>query len=181
MRRLAFALLAVLALLPGPALANWEKFFTLSLGDLRAELEDARKAGKKGILLIYQQDPCPYCERMKAAILSRADVQQWYGARFSSFSIDIRGSSELVDFDGRKTTEGRFAREALVRGAPAMDFYGLDGKLQARVPGEVRDWRTFMALGDWVASGAHAQQTFDQFRAARGLDSEPLKINVFKP
>lgn len=177
----ALILLIALALSPARAAEGWEKFFTLGLGDFPAELADARKAGRKGIVFIYQQDPCPYCERMKANILSRSDVQQWYGERFASFSIDVRGSTAMTDFAGRRTTEGRYAREALVRGAPAMDFYDLQGRLLARIPGEVPDWKTFLALGDWVASGDHAKQTFEQFRLARGLDATPLKLNVFKP
>ena len=178
----ALALLAfVLAFLPAQAGAHWEKFFTLSLGDFPAELADARAAGKKGLVFIYQQDPCPYCERMKANVLARPEVQKWYGERFAAYAIDIRGSTEIVDFGGRRTTEGRFAREALVRGAPAIDFYDLQGRLQARVPGEIGDWKTFLALGEWVASGAHEKQTFEQFRVARGLDATPLKINIFRP
>ena len=178
----AFALSLACLLAPAAAQATgWESFFQPTDGNLRAELEDARAAGKRGVLLVYQQDPCPYCERMKENILSRPDVQQWFGARFAAFSVDIRGSVEVIDFAGRRTTESRFARGALVRGAPAVDFYGLDGELLARVPGEIHDWRTFLALGEWVAQGAHATQSFEQFRAARGLESTPLKINVFKP
>jgi thioredoxin-related protein len=179
--RLAAALLLSLAALAAPASEGWEKFFARGLGDFREELADARGAGKLGIVFIYQQDPCPYCERMKANILSRPDVQKWYGERFAAYSIDVRGSTAMTDFAGRRTTEGSYAREALVRGAPAMDFYDLQGRLVARIPGEIPDWKTFLALGDWVASGAHAKQTFEQFRVARGLDATPLKLNVFKP
>ncbi len=181
MRRALAALALAVALLPAQAAEGWEKFFTLSLGDFPAELAEARAAGKKGVVFVYQQDPCPYCERMKANILARPDVQQWYRERFAAFSIDVRGSTEMTDFSGRRTTEGRYAREALVRGAPAIDFYDTRGRLLARVPGEVTDWRTFLALGDWIASGAHDKQSFEQFRAARGLDAEPLKINIFRP
>lgn len=174
------ALLGLGAQAAGAAEA-WERFFTRSLGDYRAELADARAASKKGVMFVYQQDPCPYCERMKANILSRPDVQKWYGARFAAYSIDVRGSVEIQDFAGRSTTESRYAREALVRGAPAVDFYDLEGRLLARVPGEIDDPRTFLALGEWVASGAHEKQSFDEFRAARKLGGAPLKINVYKP
>ena len=74
-----------------------------------------------------------------------------------------------------------YKRQALVRGAPALDFYDLEGRLLARVPGEIDDPKTFLALGEWVASGAHARQTFEQYRVARGLSGAPLKINVYKP
>jgi thioredoxin-related protein len=160
---------------------SWEKFFTPGLGDFRAEAADARAQGKHGIVFVYQQDPCPYCERMKANVLARPDVQAWYGERFAAYSIDVRGSVEMIDFAGLRTTEGRYAREALVRGAPTLDFYDLDGALLARVPGEIPDWQTFLALGEWVASGERARQTFDKYRAARGLGSAPLKLNVLKP
>jgi thioredoxin-related protein len=166
-----------------PALvsASWENFFTLSLNDFPAELADAQKAGKKGLLLVYQMEDCPYCERMKKNVLSQPEVQKWYGERFAAYTIDIKGAGELVDFKGRKTTEGRYAREAQVRGTPTLDFHDLQGRLVARVPGEISDPRTFLALGEWVASGAHARETFEQYRAARGMDAKPLKINVFKP
>jgi len=181
MKGLLAALLVAIALLPATAAASWERFFTLTLGDFPAELAEARAAGKHGVLFVYQQDPCPYCERMKAQILARPDVQRWFGERFTAFSIDVRGAADIVDFAGRRTTEGHFAREALVRGAPTIDFYDLQGKLLARVPGEVPDAPTFLALGEWVATGAHREQSFEQFRLARGLQGAPLKINVFKP
>jgi len=183
MLRLAALLLAMLlgVVQSAGAAEAWERFFTKGLGDYKAELADAKAGGKRGVIFVYQQDPCPYCERMKANILSRPDIQRWFGERFVSFSIDVRGSVEMVDFAGRKTTEGRYARDALVRGAPAMDFYDLQGKLLARVPGEIDDHRTFLALGEWVDSGAHATQSFEDFRKARKLPGAPLKINVFKP
>jgi thioredoxin-related protein len=174
-------LAAVLAAAAQTASASWENFFTPGLGDFRAEAAEARAQGKRGILLLYQQDPCPYCERMKANVLARPDIQAWYGRHFAAYSIDVRGSVEMIDFAGRRTTEGRYAREALVRGAPTLDFYDLDGLLLARVPGEIPDWQTFLALGEWVASGEHTRQTFDQYRAARGLGSAPLRLNVFQP
>ena len=50
---------------------------------------------------------------MKANILSRPDVQKAYGERFAAYAIDIRGAQEMVDFAGRRTTEGKFAREVV--------------------------------------------------------------------
>lgn len=171
------ALLLAMCLAPVQAAEPWEKFFTKSLGDYREELADARAAGKRGVILVYQMEGCEYCDRMKAGVLSRPEVQAWYGKRFAAYSIDIMGSTEMTDFSGRKTTEGRFARESLVQGMPTVDFFDLDGRLVARVPGEIPDTRTFLALGEWVASGAHARETFDQYRAKRGLNTAPLKIN----
>jgi thioredoxin-related protein len=171
------ALLFAFLIAPAQAAEPWEQFFRKSLGDYREELADARASGRKGVVLVYQMEGCEYCDRMKAAVLSRPDVQSWYGKHFAAYSIDIMGSVEMIDFSGRRTTEGRFARESLVQGMPTVDFFDLQGRLIARVPGEIPDARTFIALGEWVTSGAHATQTFDQYRAKRGLKAAPLKIN----
>jgi thioredoxin-related protein len=171
------ALLFAFALAPALAAEPWERFFTKGLGDFREELADARAAGRKGVVFIYQMEGCEYCDRMKARVLSRPDVQSWFGKRFAAYSIDILGSTEMTDFAGRKHTEKGYAREALVQGMPTLDFFDLEGRLIARVPGEIPDSRTFIALGDWIASGAHAKESFDQFRARRGLSTVPLKIN----
>jgi thioredoxin-related protein len=180
MNRLAAALLLWLALSPVQAAEAWERFFSRGLGDFREELTEARKGGKKGVLFVYQMEACDYCDRMKDAILSRADVQDWYRRHFSAYSIDILGSVEMVDFSGRRITEGRFAQEARVVGMPTLDFFDLRGRLVARVPGEVGDAATFLALGDWVASGAHARESFEQYRTRKGLPATPLKIREFK-
>ena len=36
-------------------------FFDQSLGDFGEELEIAREEGKKGVLLFFQMDECPFC------------------------------------------------------------------------------------------------------------------------
>src|SRR5579862_9224168 len=109
MRRfLAFALLAV-ACAAGAA-EPWERFFSPFLGDLRAEADEARKAGKQGLVVMYQFQECPYCARMKREVLSRADVQEAYGRRFVALEIDTRGAQAVTDFDGRTLPEKEFAR-----------------------------------------------------------------------
>ncbi len=181
MRRFLATLALCAVLAPAQAAEAWEKFFLKGLGDYREELADARASGRKGVLFVYQMEGCDYCDRMKAAVLSRPEVQEWYRRHFAAYSIDILGSVEMVDFSGVRTTEKQFARNAQVLGMPTVDFFGLDGRLLARVPGEVRDAPTFLALGEWVVSGAHASETFDQYRARRGLPVSPLKINKPRP
>ena len=65
MRRALAALALLCALAPAFAAEGWEKFFELSLGDLREEAAEARKSGKQGLVVMYHFDDCPYCARMK--------------------------------------------------------------------------------------------------------------------
>jgi thioredoxin-related protein len=160
-----------LALLPASALTQadarrdpMQHFFTPSLGDLKAEAADARAAGKQAVFVMYVRDDCPYCERMKANILSLPDVQAYYRAMFIPLAIDLRGSIPITDFAGKATTEKDFARAQNVSFTPVLVFYGFDGQPLARVNGEISDADEFMLLGRFVASGSYRTQSFAQYR-----------------
>jgi thioredoxin-related protein len=49
-------------------------FFNPFLYDLQAAAQDAKKAGKSAIMVMYEFEDCPYCRRMKREVLSRSDV-----------------------------------------------------------------------------------------------------------
>ncbi len=80
-------------------------FFDANTGDLQAELADAKAAGKKAILLIYEQEGCPGCLYMQQNVLNRSDVQTLYRKHFVNFTVDLFGSVLLKDFRGRDITE----------------------------------------------------------------------------
>ena len=54
-----------------------DHFFNLNTGDLKAELADARSAGKSAILVMFEQNGCPGCLYMKKNVLNRVDVQKF--------------------------------------------------------------------------------------------------------
>lgn len=167
MRRALAALALLLLLSPARAADGWEKFFELSLGDLRAEAAEARKAGQRGLLLMFHFDDCPYCQRMKREVLSRADVQAAYRSRFRAIAVDTRGAQEVTGFDGRAQPEREFARAAGVRGTPTFQFYAPDGTLLYAQPGGLFDPADFILLADYVASGAHRSASFTAYKLNR--------------
>ena len=70
-------------------------FFDAKMGDFKSELATARKEGKKGILLMFELDDCPFCFRMKQTILNQSEVQDYYHKNFLIFPVDLKG-----DIDG---------------------------------------------------------------------------------
>jgi thioredoxin-related protein len=130
MRRL-LALILLTAAAGTNAAEPWERFFSPFLGDLRAEADEARKAGKQGLVVMYQFQECPYCAQMKRDVLSRADVQEAYHKRFSAVEIDTRGAQQITGFDGRTLPEKDFARAQGIRGTPTFVFYTLEGRILA--------------------------------------------------
>ncbi len=143
-------------------------FFDESFGNLQEELETAREEGKKGLMIFFEMDDCPFCHRMKREVLNRPDVQDYYRKHFRNLSIDIEGDVELVNFSGEQTTEKDFAtREHRVRATPVIVFFDLDGKRVARFIGAPRDAREFLLLGRYVAEGHYRDGSFTRFKRAQ--------------
>ncbi len=161
--RALFALLLLLVAAPAARAEDWERMFPPTFGDLRAELADAKAGGRKGLLVMYHFDECPYCRKMKAGVLARRDVQDWYLAEFGTIAIDTRGSQPITGFDGKQLPENEYARAVKVNRTPTFDFYGLDGRLLYRHSGAIYDREEFLLLGRYVASGSFRSQTFRDY------------------
>lgn len=146
-------------------------FFHDSFWDFTEELETARDEEKKGILIMFEMDECPFCHRMKMTVLNQPEVQDYFREHFKIFTVDIEGDVEVTDFKGRSTTMKDFAfQQYRVRATPVFAFFDLDGNYikRARFTGATRDKDEFMLLGRYVVEKAYEQQTFTRYkRAAR--------------
>ncbi|MFP5408631.1 MAG: thioredoxin family protein [Gammaproteobacteria bacterium] len=164
-------LIALFLLLSAPAWAETRDpmthFFQPKFGDLQADLQEAKKQGKKGIFLFFEMDECPFCERMKTTILNQSEVQDDFRGKFLLYPIDVNGDTELTDFQGKVTTEKAFAFGHRVRATPVMMFFDLDGKLMARHTGPVKDKAEFLLLGRYVSEGAYATQPFIKYKQGK--------------
>lgn len=164
-------LIVFFLLLAAPAWADTRDpvnhFFQPKFGDLQADLQEARKQGKKGIFLFFEMDDCPFCDRMKTTILNQSDVQDDFRAKFLLYPIDVNGDAEMTDFQGKHTTEKAFAFGLRVRATPVLMFFDLDGKLMARHTGPVKDKAEFLLLGQYVAEGAYATRNFTKYKQGK--------------
>ena len=166
-------ILLVIALWTSPAMATQsrdpgEYFFQESFGDFQEELALAREENKKGILIFFEMDECPFCHRMKTTVLNRPDVQDWYRKHFRIFALDIEGDVTIKDFDGTEITQKDFAfKKHRVRATPVIAFFDLDGKRVARYTGATRDAEEFMLLGRFVAEGAYRNTNFTRYKRAQ--------------
>ena len=164
-------LIAFFLLLAAPAWAETRDpvnhFFQPGFGDLKADLQEARKQGKKGIFLFFEMDDCPWCERMKTTILNQSEVQDAYRALFLLYSIDVNGDTQMTDFQGRQTTEKAFALANRVRATPTMLFIDLDGKVITRHTGPTKDKAEFLLLGKYVAEDVSATEPFTKYKQGK--------------
>lgn len=144
-----------------------ETFFMPFFGDLKAELEVARERRCRGIVLIYEMDGCPFCERLKRVALRLPEVRQYYHANFQIFRIDVRGSTALTTFDGDEITESSFAIRQRVRATPTTAFHDLAGNEVTRLLGPPTDAAEFLMLGRYVAGEHYKSVPFAAFRQAQ--------------
>lgn len=138
-------------------------FFNPHTDDFKAELADARKAGKKAVFLMFEQEGCPGCAHMRQHVLNRADVQKFYRASFLNFAVDIHSSVPVSDFGGRSQTEKGYSQAMRVKGTPTLVFVDLEGREVVRVLG-AQEADEFMLLGEFVASGAYKSRKFAEFK-----------------
>ena len=159
---LSFAASCALAVEPsGP-----NSLFTLNMGDLKAELGDARAEGKRAVMLFFEQEGCPGCRHMKENVFNRTEVQKYYAQNFVSLALDIHSSVSVKDFSGRDFTEKTYSQSLKVKGTPTFIFYDLTGAEIVRILGPLQTSQEFLLLGQFVTSGAYKKATFAQYKAA---------------
>ncbi len=140
-------------------------FFHENFGNFQEELVTARTEGKKGIMLFFEMDECPFCHRMKKTVLNRPDVQAYFRERFMLFPVDIEGDIEITDFKGNATTQKEFSsKQFRVRATPVIAFFDLQGKLVHRYTGATSTEDEFLLLGEFIADGHYKETNFSRFK-----------------
>jgi len=142
-----------------------EFFFAQTFGDLPEELEEAKQSGKLGLLLFFEQEGCPYCERMLKSILSQPKVQDWYRERFVSIAVDINGDVELRDVDGITLPSKVFAEHRVIKTTPTISFLDLSGAEVYRRVTMVSSVDEFMMMGRYIAEGRYTDTTWRDYAA----------------
>ncbi len=139
-------------------------FFDQTFGDLKAELATARQEGKRGALVMFEMEGCPYCRAMRDKVLNQPEVQEYYRKHFAIFSIDVKGDKPLVDFSGANVAEKDFATRYNAKYTPTFQFFDLDGKPTASFTGVAKGGvKEFLALGRYVVEGAYQKGSFADY------------------
>ena len=146
----------------------YKYFFNESFGDYSEELATAKEQGKKAIMIFFEMDECPFCHRMKTTIMNQPGVQKYFRERFLMFAHDIEGDLEMVDFEGKDTTQKDYAVKVhRVRATPVIAFFDLQGKRIVRYIGATASAEEFKWLADFVADGHYKNTSFTRYKRAK--------------
>jgi thioredoxin-related protein len=150
-----------------------EYFFTQSFGDFPEELAEAKKAGKIGLMLFFEQDGCAYCRAMMNKVLNQRQVQDWYRERFVAIAVDIRGDVELKDFDGVTLPSKVFAIQRRAVMTPVITFIDLEGSEIFRKWGMISTPEEFLLMGAYIEEKRYMDITFDDYAREKGREPAP--------
>ncbi|MEO5337135.1 MAG: thioredoxin family protein [Magnetospirillum sp. WYHS-4] len=107
----------------------------LSFLVLADDMKEAVAAGRKGLVVIFEQLGCPGCERLHKEVFADKDVVALLSANFDTLQINIHGSQEVTGFDGKAMTEKDYARKTGVNFTPTTLFLDPAGREVFRIPG----------------------------------------------
>lgn len=141
------------------ALPNW---FKPSFLNLKEDLTEAAKAGKKGIILYFGQKYCVYCQALMEVNFRKPDLVAYTRQHFEVIAIDIWGDREVTDLQGKTLSEKEFALREQTNFTPSLLFYDLQGREALYLPGYYPPYK-FQAALEYVAGEHYSTQSFRQY------------------
>jgi thioredoxin-related protein len=142
-------------------------WFNQGFLDLQQDIQDARAAGKLGLMVLFTTEGCSYCAEFIRRSLGDPDLAALVQDDFDAVGLEIFSDAELVDPQGVTLPAKQFAAREGVGFAPTLLFYGEDGRLLYRGVGYHSPDRFRMVL-DYLAGGHYVATSFRDYAAARG-------------
>lgn len=157
--------------LTGDGLYHHE-WFKDSFLDLADDLREASEAGKR-LVVFFEQVGCIYCKKMQTEVLAQKSINDYVRKNFDVIQLNLWGSREVTDFDGKAMEEKDLARRWGVVFTPTIVFLpelakleaGKSGKdlMVANMPGAFGGL-TFQAMFEWVkAKGYEGEEHFQKY------------------
>lgn len=144
-----------------------EPWFHTSFLDLKEDHAEAAAAGKH-LVVFWEQRGCPYCTEMHRVNLAEPETARYIQEHFLALQLNLYGSREVTDFDGKKLEERKLAERWKVNFTPTLCFFPQSPAAVAGKSGrEAEAWRL---LGYWKPF--HFHSTFVYVKEA-AYDDEP--------
>lgn len=166
-----------------------QDWFHESFLDLREDLAEARAAGK-GLIIAFEQAGCPYCRELHRVNFADKELVDFLRKHYVFIQIDLRGSREVTDFNGKAMEERKFARKWGVVFTPTIMLFssapsattGKSGRdaAAAIMPGYFKPFH-FRTMLEFVSAGHHKKKHFQDYvnERAKKLRSEGKKVNIW--
>lgn len=150
-----------------------QPFFIDSFLDLAEDRAEAEAAGKH-LAIFFEQRGCPYCKQMHEVNLAKPEIRDFITQSFSVLQLNLYGSREVTDFDGKALEERALARRWFVNFTPTIVFFP-NGELEKaagpqieaiRMPGYFKPYH-FISMFEFVHEEAFKENDFQRWLQAK--------------
>lgn len=107
---------------------DYPAWFKDSFLDLPEDIQDARDAGKQGMMILFTTEGCSYCAQFIRTSLNDPAIEASLRANFDVIGLEIFSDAEMIAPDGSAERVKSFAKSAGAGFAPTVLFYGENGE-----------------------------------------------------
>lgn len=157
-------------------------WFKESFLEIQDDVDEATEEGKH-VLLFFQLNGCPYCDRMLTEIFETDPHMGYIQEHFDVIAINVRGDRDIAFNEEISVTEKELSEMLKVRATPGIMFLNSDNKPVVRVDG-YRSPERFKHILEFVSSKEYENQQLASYldsklnRNAYTFLSNPMFKNV---
>jgi len=140
------------------AVPDWFKESFLEIQD---DVDEATEANKH-LLLFFQLNGCPYCDRMLREAFETDPMMSYIQAHFDVIAINVRGDRDIAFNETVSVTEKELSEMLKVRATPGILFLNSDNKPVVRVDG-YRSPERFEHILRYVSGKAYETQKLSEY------------------
>jgi thioredoxin-related protein len=141
------------------------KWFKESFLDLREDVAEAAKAGRR-VMLYFYQDGCPYCAKLMQVNFADKALAEKTRRNFDVIAINLWGDREVTDLAGAATTEKAFGKALRIQFTPTLVVLDERGGTALRLSG-YRPPHEFDIALDFARPGSAAGASFTEYLGTR--------------
>lgn len=147
---------------PLEQVVEYPPWFRLSFLNMPEELREITAFNKRGLIVYFGQEYCPYCKALLETNFGSRDIEQYTRRNFDVLSIDIHGQKRVTDLEGKELSEKEFADREKVNLTPTLIFYDKEGIEALRLQGYYPPYK-FRAALEFVADGHYRDEPFRDY------------------
>ncbi len=148
-------------------------WFKESFLEIQDDVDEAAEENKH-VLLFFQLNGCPYCDRMLRESFETEPLTGYIKQHFDTIAINVKGDREIAFNDELSVTEKELSKILNVRATPAILFLNSENKTVVRVNG-YRAPERFRHVLEYVSSKSYEQGTLANYFDKK-LDKSVYKL-----
>jgi thioredoxin-related protein len=150
-------------------------WFKDSFLDLREDLAESRKDGRR-LMLYFYQDGCPYCAKLLRDNLGQKAIADKTRKYFDVIALNLWGDREVTDLTGKTLSEKAYAKSLRVQFTPTLVMFDEKGNVALRLNGYLPPHK-FEAAVDFVGQHMEGKNDFADYLATHAREPAATDLN----